>query len=63
MLDGTFRKSTKSSPSCDNCVQVAKIGGNYVVRDSKDEGGPVLTFTEGEWDAFVGGVKDNEFNV
>lgn len=38
-------------------------GGRLVaVRDSKDQGGPVLTFTAAEWDAFVGGVaEDGEF--
>ncbi|WP_433519999.1 DUF397 domain-containing protein [Nonomuraea sp. CA-143628] len=32
------------------------------VRDSKDRGGPLLTFTPGEWRAFLGGVKDGEFD-
>ena len=62
-MDSTFRKSSKSSPSCDNCVEVAQINGNVVVRHSKDQEGATLTFTPGEWDAFVEGVKDNEFNL
>lgn len=33
-----------------------------VMRDSKKPDGPVLYFTEAEWDAFVAGVKDGEFD-
>jgi hypothetical protein len=33
-----------------------------VMRDSKNPDGPVLYFTEAEWDAFIGGVKDGEFD-
>ena len=32
------------------------------VRDSKDRNGPVLMFTPFEWEAFVGGVRDGEFD-
>jgi hypothetical protein len=28
-----------------------------LVRDSKDSGGPWLSFTPGQWRAFVGNVK------
>jgi hypothetical protein len=33
-----------------------------VVRDSKNARGPVLGFTPDEWDAFVGGVRNGEFD-
>ena len=33
-----------------------------VMRDSKNPDGPVLYFTEAEWEAFIGGVKDGEFD-
>lgn len=29
--------------------------------DSKEPDGPILTFTPGEWNAFIKGVKDGEF--
>ncbi|MEV6861256.1 DUF397 domain-containing protein [Streptosporangium subroseum] len=43
----------------------AASGGKelYVLRDSKDPDGPKLYFTDAEWEAFVGGVKDGEFDV
>jgi len=58
-----WRKSTRSSPSCDNCVEVAFVGGTIAVRDSKNRDGGVLIFTPGEWDAFVDGTKDGEFDL
>jgi hypothetical protein len=46
-----------------NCVEVASLrGGEIGVRDSKDSEGPVLRFTSDEWDAFVGGVRNGEFD-
>ncbi len=33
-----------------------------VMKDAKKPDGPVLYFTEAEWDAFVAGVKDGEFD-
>lgn len=60
----TFRKSSRSNGTwTQNCVEVADLpGGGRVVRDSKNQDGPTLTFTEGEWTAFLGGVKDGEFD-
>ncbi|MBX6722510.1 MAG: DUF397 domain-containing protein [Dactylosporangium sp.] len=58
-----WRKSTKSGPNCDNCVEVAFVGDRIAVRDSKDPEGPVLVFTPAEWDAFVAGAKDGEFDI
>ena len=59
-----WRKSTLSSGG-DNCVEVAfAADGSVGVRDSKQQGlGPVLEFTPGEWEAFLGGVKGNEFEL
>ncbi|MBT2233438.1 DUF397 domain-containing protein [Nonomuraea sp. NEAU-A123] len=56
-----WRKSSYSG-SGDNCVEVAVLpDGGQAVRDSKEPDGPVLTFTPGEWDAFIKGAKDGEF--
>jgi hypothetical protein len=58
-----WRKSTRSGPNCDNCVEVAFVDGVIAVRDSKHPTGPALLFTTDEWDAFVGGAKDGEFDI
>jgi hypothetical protein len=39
------------------------LAGKIAVRDSKDRHGPVLRFTPVEWEAFVGGVRDGEFDL
>ena len=58
-----WRKAARSGGQGGNCVEVAELpGGGMAVRDSKDPSGPVLSFTLGEWRAFVGGVKDGEFD-
>jgi hypothetical protein len=44
-------------------VEVAFVGGAIAVRDSKNPIGPVLIFTPDEWDAFVAGAKDGEFDL
>lgn len=37
-------------------------GPLIAVRDSKDPDGPTLFFTPAEWDAFLDGVKADEFD-
>ena len=46
-----------------NCVEVAELsGGSVGIRDSRNPGGPVLRFTSDEWHAFLGGVRNGEFD-
>jgi hypothetical protein len=46
-----------------NCVEVADLPeGGVGVRNSRDREGPVLRFTSDEWDAFLGGVRNGEFD-
>jgi hypothetical protein len=55
----------KSSLSFSNgaCVEVASLAGGQVgVRNSRDSGGLVLAFTPAEWHAFIGGVRNGEFD-
>ncbi|HUR03706.1 MAG TPA: DUF397 domain-containing protein [Nonomuraea sp.] len=55
-------KSSHSSAEGQNCVEVATLpNGGHALRDSKEHDGPILTFTPGEWNAFIKGVKDGEF--
>ena len=57
-------KSTRSGNN-GACVEVARLGDDSIgVRDTKAHGqGPILTFTRAEWDAFIGGAKDGEFDL
>lgn len=44
------------------CVAVAHKDGAIGVRDSKDPSRTTLCFSEAEWNAFVTGVKNGEFD-
>ena len=61
--DARWFKSRRSGPNCDNCVEVAFVDGAIAVRDSKRPDGSILLFTQEEWDAFVWGAKDGEFDL
>ncbi len=46
-----------------NCVEVQGLRGDTVrVRDSKNPGNGILSFTAAQWDAFVTGVRNGEFD-
>lgn len=53
------------SSFCTNgsCVEVALLGDQVAMRDSKDKDGPTLAFTQTEWAAFLSGVKNDEFLI
>jgi len=41
----------------------ANLPGVVSVRDSKDPDGPKLAFAAAEWDAFIAGVRDGQFDL
>ena len=51
-----WRKSARSGPNCDNCVEVAFVDGAVAVRDSKNQAGEVLAFSTSAWRTFVESV-------
>jgi hypothetical protein len=59
----TWQKSRRSNPS-GNCVELAVLpaGGGVAIRNSRDRDGAVLVYTVEEMAAFVGGVRDGEFD-
>jgi Domain of unknown function (DUF397) len=57
-----WHKSSRSSGN-GNCVEVAVLDEAVAVRDSKDRSGPVLIFTPAEWDAFMAGARNGEFDL
>ena len=62
MTGSTWVKSSLSFAN-GNCVEVSdQPGGTIGVRNSRDRGGPVLRFTPDEWQAFLGGVRNGEFD-
>jgi hypothetical protein len=59
--NAVWHKSTKSATG--GCVEVATLERVVGVRDSKDRQGPVLVFRFDEWNAFLAGVRDFEFDL
>ena len=55
----------KSTRSGDNgaCVEIRSQNDMILMRDSKDATGPVIRFTREEWQAFVTGVRDGQFDM
>jgi Domain of unknown function (DUF397) len=58
--DIPWRTAIKSSGG--SCVQVGRRNGVIMVTDSKHPGGPILSYTLQEWDAFLDGAKKGEFD-
>lgn len=44
------------------CVQVAPQGSRIIIGDSKNPGGPVLAYSRTEWNAFVDGIRQGDFD-
>jgi hypothetical protein len=56
-----WHKSTRSSSTGQNCVEVAtNLPGLIAIRDSKNPAGPNLIVTPGAWAAFTQKVKDGD---
>lgn len=61
--DARWFTSSRGAAASDNRVEVAFVGEAVAVRDAEHPDGPALIFTPAEWDAFVGGAKDGEFDL
>ncbi|HEX2822594.1 MAG TPA: DUF397 domain-containing protein [Streptosporangiaceae bacterium] len=60
---GAYWVKSSLSFSNGNCVEVASLPeGEIGVRNSRDAKGAVLVFTPDEWHAFLGGVRNGEFD-
>jgi hypothetical protein len=61
--DSGYWVKSSLSFSNGNCVEVASLpDGEIGVRNSRDVQGAVLRFTSDEWHAFLGGVRNGEFD-
>jgi Domain of unknown function (DUF397) len=57
-----WHKSQASNPS-GSCVELARLrDGGVAVRNSRHPAGPALIYTRAEVEAFLGGVKNGEFD-
>lgn len=60
-LTESYTKSTFSG-NC-GCIEVKSTDGTIYVRDSKSPDTAPLAFTRVEWQAFLDGVRNNEFDL
>jgi hypothetical protein len=52
-----------TSAGAEQHVEMRRVGEVIEVRDAKDgETGPILRFTPAEWDAWLDGAKNGEFD-
>jgi hypothetical protein len=58
----TWKKSTRSNGG-GNCVEVATPPRAVMVRDSKDQQGPVLHFAPAPWATFLKTIKAGAFTA
>jgi hypothetical protein len=56
----TWRRSRRCETG--SCVEIARIDDAFAVRDSKEVGGPILTFPPQVWASFVTAVRAGEFD-
>jgi hypothetical protein len=56
-----IRWHRSSASGASECVEVAFFERGVKVRHSQDPAGPVLTFSQAEWRAFLVGVHRGEF--
>jgi len=61
-LDENWRKSRKSNTN-GACVEVRKVNEEIQVRNSRKPELRFASFTEAEWDAFLDGVRNGEFDL
>jgi hypothetical protein len=53
-----------SASAAGNCVEVAHLpGGGVAVRDSKNRDRMAHVYTRREWEAFLVGAKNGEFDL
>ncbi len=59
----SWRKSSASGGNGGDCVEVAFAGESVLIRHSRNPTGPVLSFTHSEWQAFLAGTRNGEFDL
>ncbi len=57
-MEWTKAKTCESS----TCVEVLRWRDMILVRDSKQDEGPILRFSVQEWRAFAAGIRDGDFD-
>lgn len=63
MYTDRIRWTKAKSCAAGNCVQVATTDdGLVLIGDSKNPAGPALAYSQDEWNAFLEGAKNGDFD-
>jgi uncharacterized protein DUF397 len=66
-ISGAIWHTSSYSGANNSCVEVATnlldTTGHVYVRDTKDREGSLQQYTRAEWQAFLYGVRDGEFDI
>ncbi|MFD4954075.1 DUF397 domain-containing protein [Streptomyces sp. NPDC058451] len=60
LTEARWIKASRSD-GLNECIEVAEVGENIALRNSRDPEGPALIFTRGELSAFADGASKGEF--
>ena len=63
LTNAVWRGSDEPTPVGGGRIEVAFVEDMICMRNGEDPNSPVLVFTKDEWDAFVEGAKDGEFDL
>lgn len=61
-MTGDIPFHISSYSNSDSCVEVGRVNGRIVVRNSNDREASTTTFNEKEWSAFLAGARAGEFD-
>lgn len=56
-----WRKARRSANN-GACVELAPVAGQILIRDSKDQNGPVIGYSKHSWRRFVAVAKTGHFD-
>nr|WP_243718457.1 DUF397 domain-containing protein [Actinomadura sp. KC06] len=63
MAIAEWKKSSRSTDTGDQCVEVADLVSAVAFRDSKDPDGPKLVFGPAAWEAFAAEAKSGALDL
>lgn len=63
LTDAQWLRGGESTDPDEGHLEIAFVEDHIAMRNSADPDGPVLIFTPAEWEAFVLGVRDGEFDT
>jgi hypothetical protein len=61
-MDNLEWRKTRRSANNGACVELAPAAGQILIRDSKDQNGPVIAYSQFSWRLFVASAKTGHFD-